>query len=66
MEERERLKVVLEHWIRHNESHFEEYRRWAEVAARIGLEGVRERIDEAIGHIEEANRLFREALGDLP
>jgi len=65
MEEQERLKVMLEHWIRHNESHFEEYRRWAETAAQIGLHGVKERIERALEHIERANHIFAEALADL-
>lgn len=65
MKERERLRVMLEHWIRHNESHFEEYRRWADAAARLGLEGTRAKIEEALSRIEEANRIFREALKDL-
>ncbi|HEX16774.1 MAG: hypothetical protein DRG33_03165 [Deltaproteobacteria bacterium] len=65
MEERERLRVILEHWIRHNEAHFEEYRRWASVAASLGLEVIKEKIEEATGRIEEANELFREALKAL-
>ncbi|RLA84594.1 MAG: hypothetical protein DRG31_04745 [Deltaproteobacteria bacterium] len=65
MEDRERLRVMIEHWIRHNESHFEEYRRWAEVARALGLEGVDRKIQEAVDRIREANRFFEEALRQI-
>ncbi len=65
MEERERLRVMIEHWIRHNESHFEEYRRWAEVARALGLGDVESRILEAVDRIKEANGFFEEALKQL-
>lgn len=65
MEDRERLKVMIEHWIRHNEAHFDEYRKWASVAASLGLEEVRQKIDEATARIQEANRIFQRALEGL-
>ncbi len=65
MKERERLKVILEHWIRHNEVHLEEYRRWAERASSSGFEGVEDKILAAADKITEANDTLREALESL-
>jgi len=65
MEKRERLKVILEHWIRHNEVHLEEYRRWANRASSFGFDGVRERILAAAEKIAEANAILREAQESL-
>ena len=35
----ERLRVLIEHWISHNEEHVREYRKWAD---RIESEGMQE------------------------
>jgi hypothetical protein len=33
MNEEEKLRVLIPHWIEHNEEHAEEFRRWAELAS---------------------------------
>lgn len=32
MNEQEKLRVLIPHWIEHNEEHAKEFRRWAETA----------------------------------
>lgn len=32
MNEKEKLRILLPHWIEHNEEHADEFRRWAEQA----------------------------------
>ncbi len=66
MEELEKLKTVLQHWVRHNESHFEEYKKWAEIASSIGLQNVRESIFKAMELIKQANDEFHKALKSIP
>lgn len=34
MNEEEKLRVLIPHWIEHNEEHANEFRRWAEIASR--------------------------------
>jgi hypothetical protein len=66
MEEMEKLKTILQHWIRHNESHFEEYKKWAEIASSAGLGNVSESILKAMEFIKLANEEFQKALNYIP
>jgi|YelNatPaOPRAMG01_1025707.scaffolds.fasta_scaffold13689_1 inorganic pyrophosphatase len=66
MEEMEKLKTILQHWIRHNESHFEEYKKWAEIASSAGLGNVSESILKAMELIKLANEEFQKALNYIP
>lgn len=65
MEERDRLRVMIEHWIKHNEVHFDEYQRWAEKASSLGMEEVKGKILQAVEQIKKANDIFRSALEGL-
>jgi len=65
MDDREKLPIIIKHWIGHNESHMEEYRQWAEKAGKLGLTAVKARITEAMEAIIRANGLFKEALKEL-
>lgn len=65
MEKRGKIPVLIRHWIEHNESHGEEYRRWADIAREEGLEQVGTLILEAAERIRSANEKLREALEDL-
>lgn len=65
MEERERLGVLLEHWIAHEREHVEQYRSWAERARGWGAEAVASRLEEAAAHILEAVRCFQRAHEEL-
>ncbi len=62
---REKIPVLIRHWIEHNESHAEEYRRWADIAREEGLERVEALILEAADRIRSANEKLNEALKDL-
>lgn len=60
MNETEKLRVLLPHWIEHNGEHADEFREWA---GRAGAaEGM---IIEAAELVEEANVKLREALEQL-
>ncbi len=65
MDDREKLPVIIRHWIGHNEEHIEEYRQWAEKAGGLGLQGVKARITEAVKEIIQSNTLLQEALKEL-
>ena len=53
MDEREKLRVLLPHWIEHNAEHAGEFRQWAG------------RADQAQGELLDAARLLEEATGKL-
>ena len=38
MNEIEKLRMLIPHWIEHNDEHAEEYRRWAESAAEVTVD----------------------------
>jgi len=65
MEERKRLSVVIEHWIEHNQSHMGEYKKWAQKASALNLEGVQAEIDEAIGKLSLVNHHLEKAMKAL-
>jgi hypothetical protein len=61
MEQTEKLSVIIEHWIEHNESHMDEYRRWAQRAGEMGLDQAKAEIEEAIGLLSQSNRHLEKA-----
>jgi rubrerythrin len=65
MMKRGKIPLLIQHWIEHNESHGEEYRRWADIAREEGLERVEALILEAADRIRSANEKLKEALEDL-
>lgn len=65
MDELDKLKVLLEHWIEHNIEHAREYKRWAEkaeVSNRKDLAKVLDRLSIEAGRL---NSIFEEALSIL-
>jgi hypothetical protein len=65
MEDKEKLPIVIKHWIEHNGSHTEEYRQWAEKAGEMSLDSVKAQITEAMEAIEQSNSILKEALKEL-
>lgn len=65
MDDREKMPIIIKHWIEHNESHIEEYRQWAEKAGEMGLDGIKSRITEAMKAIEQSNTILTEAQKEL-
>ncbi len=62
MDEKKRLSLVIEHWIEHNESHMGEYKRWAQKASALNLEGVQAQIEEAIRKLSLVNDHLEKAM----
>jgi hypothetical protein len=65
MDEKEKLPVVINHWVGHNESHIAEYRKWAEKAGRLGLESMKAHIQKAIENLNQCNLSLKKALKEL-
>lgn len=65
MDEHAKLPIIVRHWIEHNESHLEEYRRWSRTTDRLGLATVRQHIDEAVEALVLSNTRLHAALREL-
>lgn len=55
------LKILLVHWVNHNESHEEGFTEWVEKAKNIGKEETANYIQEAIEYMKKANEMLMEA-----
>jgi hypothetical protein len=62
MDNIQKLSVVIEHWIEHNEAHTGEYQKWAKTAGEMGLKLVKEEIEEAIGKLLQSNGHLEKAI----
>ncbi len=65
MDQKEKLSVVIEHWIEHNEAHMEEYKRWANSAGELGLDSVKAEIEGAMQKISQSNQHLNRALAAM-
>ncbi|MFH1626282.1 MAG: hypothetical protein ABID54_14170 [Pseudomonadota bacterium] len=68
MEENEikKLAVLLNHWVKHNDDHVKEYRRWAEIADRERLKEVAYNLRTAADLILQSNERFIAAKSGMP
>lgn len=55
------LKILLVHWINHNESHEEGFKEWVEKARAIGKNDTADHIEKAIECMQQANQMLMEA-----
>ena len=61
----EKLRILLPHWIEHNNSHIAEFVKWRQVVAEETGGKASEKIDEAVAAMENAGKALNEALGEL-
>ncbi|MTK13755.1 MAG: hypothetical protein F8N39_17325 [Clostridiaceae bacterium] len=59
--EEETLKILLGHWVEHNESHEDGFKEWIEKAKLMGKLQTAEFIQKAVGFMEEADEMLRKA-----
>lgn len=55
------LKILLVHWVNHNETHEEGFREWVEKARAIGKNETADSIEKAIEYMQKANEMLLEA-----
>ena len=58
----EKLRKILDHWIKHNEDHAQNYQKWAEDAKSKGFNEAGELLIEAADMSLKINQKFEEAL----
>ena len=61
----EKLRILLKHWIEHNQEHGEEFREWAEKANGIGEVAVHRDMLVAAQHMDEAGESLLKALEEI-
>ena len=59
--EKGKLKILLNHWVEHNNEHTQEFSRWAEKAKSSGHPAVHDEIMQAIQQINKANDFLLKA-----
>ncbi|MEA3333359.1 MAG: hypothetical protein U9Q58_07165 [Pseudomonadota bacterium] len=57
----EKLTMLLNHWIDHNDSHQTDYKKWAAQAKEEGYDEVVDKILEAMQQFQEGNQRLRQA-----
>lgn len=62
MDDLERLKVMLEHWLEHNREHARTYKEWAERADAMGRKDIARVLSDISLESERLENLFIEAL----
>ncbi len=62
MEQIEKLRILLPHWIQHNRGHVEECGKWSALARQAGETGVADHIESAIAAMNQAGVLLDKAL----
>jgi hypothetical protein len=62
---REKLKMKLEHWAEHNDSHSSSIREQAEEAGKMELQEVKEELLSAAGALDRAGNHLRRAMEKL-
>ena len=63
--EKEKLKILLNHWIEHNTEHAQEYAEWAEKAKGFGQAEVYDEIMQAVQQMNTMNGNLQKALERL-
>ena len=61
----EKLRVLITHWLQHNESHGAEYAKWADVARKAGQADTASYIEEAVNLLAQADKVFEKALASV-
>ena len=60
-----RLRVLLPHWLEHNQEHLHDLQAWAAKARGLGLEAAAASIDRAIACMAAGNQALAEAMEAL-
>ena len=55
MDGREKLRILVDHWMKHNREHAEEFREWAGKARSFEEQAAGDNILKAAERLEEAN-----------
>ena len=60
-----KLKILLEHWIEHNEGHKKNFVKWAGFAKQNDIEGAAENLEKAAYAVDESTGYLENALKEI-
>jgi len=61
----ETMKKVMEHWIKHNHSHAEDFNKWANRAKSSGYGDIADKILQAESQMSKANEILADAMRSI-
>lgn len=64
MDNVEKLRVLLQHWIDHNKGHAEDFEKWHVTMSEDGKESIAKHIGEAIATMATVNEQLKKALDE--
>ncbi|MFW2367664.1 MAG: hypothetical protein ACN4GW_14710 [Desulforhopalus sp.] len=65
MDNVEKLRVMLQHWIEHNKGHVEEFEKWQQTMTEEGQDALATHIAEAIQTMATVNDQLGQALDEI-
>jgi len=65
MNDQDKVRALLPHWIEHNAEHAADFRSWAERVRAMGQDEAAEEIDRAASELGRVNEILSSALGKL-
>ncbi len=65
MNEIEKLKMMIPHWIEHNKSHSEEFTKWADIIKNTGDKSTAKLLGKAIAGLADADRALTKIMEKL-
>ncbi|MEO5359337.1 MAG: hypothetical protein H7843_02685 [Nitrospirota bacterium] len=63
MDDYNRIKTMLQHWLEHNDEHAATYVKWAQQSAELAVDGLPELLNKISEETKKISGLFREAIG---
>ena len=64
-DEREKLRIILHYWTKHNREHSQEFREWADKIAKLGEIEAAKKLEQAAQEMDKASKSLSNALSSL-
>ena len=64
MDNLEKLRILLQHWIDHNGGHADEFTKWQNIMSSEGQDKIAASMGEAIRQMDTVSKVLAEALKD--
>jgi hypothetical protein len=65
MDNLEKLRIMLQHWIEHNKGHVEEFEKWQKLMDSEGKTSLASSISRSIGLMDQVNSELHKALAEM-
>jgi len=62
---KEKLQILLPHWIEHNHNHETEFKKWVDLARAEGQGALAELLDKAVASMAETDSILKKVLAEI-